>query len=188
MLLNWFVKRSLTAKYMIVAVIALFLAFSLLGGIIITFFYEFEPLPKFLLGLGSASLVTIVRLVLMDKSVNKSARMEEDKAKNHAQLHFFVRYFLTLAYAVVVVILSKYVGVIGAIIGLFNMQLSAYIANYFINVKNPKIYADKNRTASKISWNGKVTIQPSQDEVGKDEISNTSDELDEIYDIEDDEK
>lgn len=120
---------------MIYSLGGLFLFFAVLGILIILFLYEFEPPLPYVIGLFSGCLVSSIRIVLMDVSINKSIDMQENKAKNYSQLQFFLRYFITIGYAVLLVVLHKYLGVFGGVIGLLCMQLSAYIANYIINKK-----------------------------------------------------
>lgn len=130
-----FKKLTETAQYMLYGIGGLFLVFLVLGILLIQLVYPFESIPDFVLGLFTGCLVSGIRIVLMDKSINRAVDMEEKKAKNYNQLQFLVRYFIVIAYAVLLILFHQYLGVFGGVLGLLCMQLSAYVANFLLRQK-----------------------------------------------------
>lgn len=132
-------KMSLTAKYMLLSLAVLFLGFALLGFLVTTFLYPFELFSKYLMGLLLGCVVTAIRLVIMDRSIDKTVDMPDKKAKVHYQLMFFLRYGILIVFAVVLVVFNNVFGVWGGVIGIFCMQLSAYGANYLLTKHEKKV-------------------------------------------------
>lgn len=131
-------RLTVTAQYMLYAIGGLFLAFLLLGILFIQFIYPLESVSQYALGLLTGCLVSAVRIVLMDKSINRVVDMEEKKAKNYNQMQFLIRYYIVIGYAVLLVVLQQYLGVFGGVLGLLCMQLSAYAANFVLNKRAKK--------------------------------------------------
>lgn len=132
-----FRELSRTAQLLIYSLLGLAVIFEVLG-IIVSLFYKFEPLPKFTLGLVSGTLVSIIKVFSMDKSINKIVDMDEQDAKTRGQLYSTLRYFITFAYVALVIVFRKYIGVIGAIIGLLSLQVAAFTANYLLKREEEK--------------------------------------------------
>lgn len=123
---------------MLLSLGVLFLGFILLGFVIIRFFYPFEPFFNFFMGLLLGCVVTAIRLIIMDRSIDKSVDMSDNKAKVHYQIMFFLRYGILILFAVVLVVFHTVFGVFGGVIGIFCMQLSAYGANYLLTKHEKK--------------------------------------------------
>ncbi|RVU54372.1 ATP synthase subunit I [Anaerosphaera multitolerans] len=135
--MNWFKKLSRTAQLMIYSLIALIFIFLALA-FIVNKFYLFEPMDKFSLGLVTGTLLSIYKVVSMEKSINKIVSMEEKQANLKNQLYFLLRYFITFIYVAIVIIFRDYIGVFGAIIGMLSLQVSAYMANYLLTREEKK--------------------------------------------------
>lgn len=131
-------KMSLTVKYMLLSLGVLFFGFALLGAIIIKFIYSFEPLFNYIMGLLLGCVVTAIRLIIMDRSIDKTVDMPDKKAKVHYHLMFFLRYGILVLFAVVLVVFHTVFGVCGGVIGVLCMQLSAYGANYLLTKHEKK--------------------------------------------------
>lgn len=128
-----------TAKFMIYSLLILFVVFIVLA-FIVNSFYLFEPMKKFSLGLATGILVSIYKVISMDRSINKLVDMEEEaKAKLKSQSYFILRYFITFGYAALVIIFKDYIGVFGAVIGLFSLKFSAHMANQFLIREEKKL-------------------------------------------------
>lgn len=121
---------SRTAKYMLFGLLSLFIAFLVIGEVVINYLIAFEPARNYAIGLSSGILISVVKVLLLDWSVNKAVDADDTKAKSFSKVHIIARYVLTIGYAVVVIVLNKWIGVWGAVIGLISMQIAAYYASY----------------------------------------------------------
>lgn len=119
-----------TARRMLRNLWLVILAIGCLGLGIIWTAYAFEPPLVFLPGLLVGGLLSSLKIILLERVLQRSADMEDHRAKAHAQGQFILRYFLTIAVLAVVVILRQYVSIIGAMAGILALQLSAYVTNW----------------------------------------------------------
>lgn len=127
-----FTDLSKTARIMIISVAVICGAFLTLGLLIIFFVHPFEaPLP-FTTGLFLGCVHSVFKVALLEKSITALVDMDNDTAKTTAKLHFFGRFFITLALFVVVILVDA-LGLIGAIAGVLSLQFSAYVANAVMN-------------------------------------------------------
>jgi len=104
-------------------------ALLLIGLSVIFFVYEFEGPGQFALGLLVGCIHSLAKIVLLEKSIMGTLGREKENARNHAVLHFFGRYFLTVAVFVVVVLFNGVFGLFGALAGVLSLQVAAHIAN-----------------------------------------------------------
>lgn len=131
--LKQLLKLSNTAAIMCAVIAGLFLALLFLGLGVILLLYPFEqPLPYFL-GLLAGCLLSAVKVVLLERSLGHAVDLPEEKqAKNYGHLHAILRYFLTAAVLLVVILFPKVFGLFGMILGILSLQISAYITGFIV--------------------------------------------------------
>ncbi|WRS26583.1 ATP synthase subunit I [Oscillospiraceae bacterium MB08-C2-2] len=133
--MNWLKNLSPTAVLMCKVLCGLFGVFLLVGLAVTSLVYPFEkPLP-FAMGLLAGTLLSMAKVILLEKSLGRSMDMKKKQAQNYAGLQAAMRYLLTILVVVVVVFLPAVFGVFGTIIGILSLQLSAYISEYLIHKK-----------------------------------------------------
>ncbi|MDR2931923.1 MAG: ATP synthase subunit I [Oscillospiraceae bacterium] len=123
---------SKTAAVMCYALGGLFLFFLVIGLLVSVFIYPFEAPAPYALGLFVGCASSVLKVILMEKSLGKAADMEEKGAKNYGALMAMSRYFLTIAVFLLVVFFRDIFGLFGTIIGVLALQFSAYIANFVL--------------------------------------------------------
>ena len=114
-------KISSTSKQIIITTIALF--FIVTG--ISTFFVK--DIKHFLIGLVFGTIFSILKLILLEKTLNKALDMSGQKAINYTRIHYTLRYFLTF----IVLLSAVYKGfnIFGVIIGVVLTIPAIYIVN-----------------------------------------------------------
>jgi len=132
---NFFMRLlriSETAAIMCSAVAVLFFILSAIGvGVIMLFFEPFDIL-FFMIGLLSGCLLTILKIFMMEKTLNKALDMEKANAKNYAAFQTILRNLLTLAVLVAVAFLTRVFGLAGIVAGIITMQISGYVTGAII--------------------------------------------------------
>ena len=126
---------SRTGRVMIMWVIAVCLAFMAAGLLAIRFLYPFEGSLPFILGLALGCAHSVVKTVLLEKSLSRVFDMEKKGAESLGRLHFFGRYLLTAAVFVVVILSKGAIGLFGAIAGVLSLQIAAYITGSLLKNK-----------------------------------------------------
>lgn len=119
-------KISDTSKQIIVTTIALF--FIVFG--IATFVVS--NVKSFLIGLTFGTVFSILKLILLEKTLSKAMDMTGSKAINYTRIHYTLRYFLT--FIVLLIAVFRDFHIIGVIIGV----LLTIPAIYIVNFKNKK--------------------------------------------------
>jgi hypothetical protein len=105
----------------------------IIGLVIINFVYPFEGSLSFAAGIGIGCIHSVAKIILLEKSISKTLNLEKQNATNMERLHYMGRYFLTAAVFAVVILLRQYFGIIGAVVGVLSLQLSAYAASFILN-------------------------------------------------------
>lgn len=116
-------KRVLKTLF-VLSVIAFFVGFLFVpkyGSIVMA-----KSMPSYGLGILLGYALSCIRLVLLEKSLNKSVEMEKESASNYARLQYMVRYFLTLAILIVVAV-TDVASLLGTLIPLLLVQPAVYI-------------------------------------------------------------
>jgi len=90
----------------------------------------------YLLGIFIGTVLSIVRIVLLEKALNKSVDMKASQATNYTRLQYLFRYLITIAVMVFVGVMHPTINLIGALIGLVNMQFAAYLHSFLGSSKN----------------------------------------------------
>lgn len=85
-------------------------------------------------GVALGTAVSVLKVVMLEKTLNKAVDMSPEDAKNYTRSRYTFRMVLTIA-LVVVAIKIPYINVIGLIVGLLLIQPAVYIVN-FINRNN----------------------------------------------------
>ena len=137
-----FLKLSKTSKAMCISLSMIFLVLLTIGLLVIWFVYPFEAPLKYLLGLLLGTASSFAKIILMEKSLNKTFDMEHKDAKNYAGLMSTLRYFLTIAVFGAVILFKNVFGLFGTIAGVLALQLSAYGANYLLRNVSPEEFED----------------------------------------------
>lgn len=134
-----FPKLSKTANIMLFTVAGVCLVLLVVGLIVTLFIYPFEKPLAFALGLAAGGVMSLLKVVLLDRSIDHSVDMESKQAQNYARLQAIARYGLTLVFVAAIVVFPKVIGLFGAIMGMLSLQLGAYIANMVIKHKGISI-------------------------------------------------
>lgn len=119
-----------TAKSMLKWMLILFAVLGIAGSAVVFMIgkgYLFFP---YWLGLLLGSLLSALKLVLIEKSLNQTADMNGGKASGYASLQYILRYVLTVAFLITAFLLPQYVNLFGVIAGILTLQFSAYGANF----------------------------------------------------------
>ena len=85
-------------------------------------------------GIALGTFVSVLKVVMLEKTLNKAVDMAPEDAKNYTRSRYTFRMVLTIA-LVAVAIKIPYINVIGLIVGLLLIQPAVYIVN-FINRNN----------------------------------------------------
>ena len=115
-------KISNTSKQIIIIMIALFL---IIFGVSVFFINDTK---SFFIGLIFGTIFSILKLILIEKTLNKALDMTGKKAANYIRIHYTLRYFLT--FAVLLIAVYKGFNIIGVIIGILLPLPAIYIAKF----------------------------------------------------------
>lgn len=130
-------RVSETAAIMSGAICVLVVFFLAAGHLVIKLFYGFEqPLP-YTLGLLLGGLLSVSKVILLEKSLEHSLDMEGKKAQGYAGLQATLRYLLTIGVFLLVFLFPHVFGLFGAIIGVLSLQGAAYLTNFVLNKRPP---------------------------------------------------
>lgn len=128
---------SPTARIMCASLGGLFLAVLLVGLIIAGLVYPFEaPLP-FALGLLAGTLLSMWKVILMESSIAKVVDMEGKASQTYASFFAMLRYILTAVVLVCAFLFKTVIGPFGAVIGVLNLQIAAYITGWLLRKDTP---------------------------------------------------
>ena len=133
-------KLSKTAKTMCCVLCGL-CAFFLVAGITVSvLIYSFETPRAYAAGLLAGTLLSVVKVVLMEKMLNRAADIAEAKsARNYGALSVTFRNLLTVGVLLLVFFFRDVFGLFGAIIGILSLQLASYITGYILRKDSAQI-------------------------------------------------
>jgi len=120
---------------MILMVAIVCLALLAAGMFVIYFVYPFEGMPQYASGLLLGCVHSVLKVVLLEKSISNTADMEKKPAENYAKLQFLMRYAITGVTFAIVIIFRGVFGLFGTILGVLSLQAAAHITGFCI--KNP---------------------------------------------------
>lgn len=121
-------KLSDVSKKIIITLLAISLVAFGIGAFIV------NDIIAYAKGLAFGTLFTILKLILLERTLNKSINMPAANASNYARLHYMMRYFLT-GVVLVVSALEPSINMFGVIIGLIILRPAVYI----VNIKTEKV-------------------------------------------------
>ncbi len=98
---------------------------------------DIDSIIVFGTGLLFGALLVIFKIVLLEKNIKKAVEFNESRANNYMRLHFLARYVLT-GVVLLVAGLNPRVGLMGTVLALFTLHISAYTINmpFFKKIKN----------------------------------------------------
>jgi len=127
-----FFNVSETAKTMIKS-LGVVILILLAGGLLITsFVYSFEKPAPYVIGLLTGGLLSMFKVILLERSLNRSVEMGAKSAQGYVGLQAILRYLLTIAVFLLVVFFPVAFGLFGTILGVLSLQLSAYITGFMM--------------------------------------------------------
>lgn len=114
-------KISSTTKQILIMMFALSLILFGIGSLftenILSFFIGF------LLGTGFSML----KLILLEKTISRAMEMPQEKAINYTRLHYTLRYILTGVVLLIAVFRKEQIDLIAVIIGLIILRPAIYL-------------------------------------------------------------
>ena len=120
-------KLSDTSKRLVKVMLAICLiAFGC--GIIVTGIWFPDEIFKFAYGVLFGCIFAVLKLILLERSLNKSVNMPEGQAQNYIRLHYMLRYFLT-GVVLAVAAVRGISALIGVVICLFSLRPAIFIVN-----------------------------------------------------------
>ena len=130
-------KISKTAAIMMEVVMGLFLLFLVCGLLIAGIVFlitghviRFESPLAYGIGLFVGCLLSVIKIFLLDRSLNRLLDMEGGKAKALGSLQSILRHVLTLGFLLSAFIFPDYIGRVGIIIGVLSLQVASYITTH----------------------------------------------------------
>jgi len=136
-----FMGLSKTAKIMIVSTAVICLVFFAAGLIVIGFVEaaaEFEKPAPFSAGIALGCAVSVVKIILLEKSIKLTIDMgEKSKAAPVGGLLYIARFAMTGAALVAAFVFPGAFGRLGTVLGIVSMKLAAYTANVFLRKQQP---------------------------------------------------
>lgn len=148
---------SKTAKIMILSVAGVCVVFLIAGLIVINlvdFVAKFEKALPFVIGIELGCIVSVLKIVMLEKSINftldmgeKSAAAGKTKVKAagpFGMLFYMLRFMLTVAVLAFAFIRPDICGRFGVILGILSMQFSGYAANIILKKIKPDNFENLN--------------------------------------------
>lgn len=134
---------SETSKIMLKWLVILIFASWLLGSGVFIIIKKADIVLQYILGVLLGGGFSALKLVLMEKSLSKSADMQSGRSSGYAAAHYMLRYFLTIGVLVLAMVMRNTFNFFGVIIGILLLQFSAYLATYEIKKKDRQKQAEK---------------------------------------------
>ena len=104
----------------------------ILGLAVIFYIYAFEkPLP-FAVGMGMGLIHTIVKIITLEKSIQKTVDLEKNHAVIMARLLSAARFGITILIFVPVLLFPGIFGLFGTIAGVLSLQLCVYPTHFLL--------------------------------------------------------
>ncbi len=113
---------SNTLKQIIITTIALFFIITGISVFIV------KDIKSFIIGLLFGTIFSILKLILLEKTLNKAMGMSSSKAINYTRIHYTLRFFLT--FVVLFVGYLRGFDIIGVVIGILLTTPAVYIVNF----------------------------------------------------------
>jgi multisubunit Na+/H+ antiporter MnhE subunit len=110
------------AKKMILTICALSLIFVVISAV---YYRSISCLP-FIFGVLIGTIVSVIKVMLLSKTVDKALSMEEKAASRYVNQQHFLRLLLTAA-ALLLGALVSVINLWGVVAGVFAFQISVYV-------------------------------------------------------------
>jgi hypothetical protein len=120
-----------TDRTLIACEILLCAVFLAVGLLAIRLIHPFESPLRYSLGLALGCASSVVKIILLRRSLEKTLDMDGAEARTRGRLHAAGRYLVTMAAVVLAILFRDLFGVIGLIVGILSMQLTAFIVGRF---------------------------------------------------------
>jgi hypothetical protein len=117
-----------TARVMIASVVVICAVLMAAGLIVINFIYEFEQSAPFMAGIAVGCAHSVIKIIAMEKSLERIADTDKEKAKGLGKLLYSARLLITIA-ALASAVIFKAIGMFGVAAGILTLSLAAYAAN-----------------------------------------------------------
>ena len=131
---------SVTAKIMCSVLAGLCAFFMAVGLIVNKFVISFEAPAAYAAGLLIGTALSMVRVIMMERSLNRAADMEDyDHARSYGSMQVFIRNLVTVGVFLLVFFYRTVFGLFGTIIGALSIQLAAYITGFFLRKDSAQI-------------------------------------------------
>jgi hypothetical protein len=118
------IKPSDTLKYIFLSMAGVTAVILVVG-----LFVSSKPL-SFTLGLLFGAVISVVRIIMLAKSVDKAVDMEPNDSKLYMTGQYHLRMLLMVVAVVAGAMTRGVISVVGIALGLIAMQPSVYIANF----------------------------------------------------------
>jgi len=133
-------KISNTVQKMIIVMLVTALIMIITGAIVSVFYPVIPSLLFFALGVLLTTCLNIVKVVWLEKSVQKAATMEDPAtAGNYIRLQYLLRFLFTglvLIFAVLVPVIDLW----GALVGIFTFHVAKYSLPLIIKTNDENIF------------------------------------------------
>lgn len=134
---------SETSKIMLKWLLIFIFAAWLLGSGVLIIIQKADIILQYILGVLLGGVFSALKLVLMERSLSKSADMQSVRSSGYAAAHYVLRYLLTVGVLVLAMIMRNTFNFFGVIIGILLLQFSAYLATYEIKKKDRQKQVEK---------------------------------------------
>lgn len=116
-------KISYITKQIIIVMSALSLLFFGLG----TFFSD--NIMALFIGYLFGTVFSILKLILLEKSLESSLNMEKNRAVSYTRFHYSLRYILTGAMLFIAASNKEKISLVGVIVSLITLRPALYLVN-----------------------------------------------------------
>lgn len=108
-------------------IILVMLSLNLIA-IFISVFFGYD-IQKFIMGILFGFIFSTLKLVLLEKTLNRAIDMKGQRAENHMRLHYIARYFLTFAILIIAALRQDILNLYAVIISMLLLRPAVYIVN-----------------------------------------------------------
>ncbi|MDL2248246.1 ATP synthase subunit I [Tyzzerella sp. OttesenSCG-928-J15] len=131
---------SPTAKEMIKTIAIACVAEIVIGLVLLFALDKSNYALGHILGILLGSLASAVKIIHLERSIDKSLDKGEKKlASNYYKMQYFVRTFFTLIVFAIGAVFHPRINIISVVIGVFNMNISAYAYKFIHKVDDSVI-------------------------------------------------
>lgn len=118
-------KLSKTAKSLIINIVIYALVLNI-GYIVLKDFFSYQYNVTFIYGIVLGSLFSIIKVVLLEQTINKAVTFDEKSAQGYMRSMYTLRYFLTGGVLLLSATNSS-IDLFGTIFGIISLQFAVYL-------------------------------------------------------------